>query len=174
MGTKLILSLLGPDRAGLVQALSQLVADHNGNWLESRMIRLGGCFSGIVRIELTETSSQEDFRAALNSFDPDFQILIQSETPAPEKQGTFVELSIQGQDRKGIVQEVTALLGKLNINIEELHSEAVAAAWSGEQLFLADALLQLPQELNLAQVQEKIETLSDDLIVDLEPTELDE
>ncbi|HTO02243.1 MAG TPA: ACT domain-containing protein, partial [Opitutus sp.] len=35
------MTVIGPDRPGLVQLLAGRIADHGGNWLESRMCRLG-------------------------------------------------------------------------------------------------------------------------------------
>ena len=48
------MTLLGTDRPGLVRVLADLVANHGGNWLDSRMARLAGQFAGIVRIECPE------------------------------------------------------------------------------------------------------------------------
>ena len=49
---QLVISFVGDDRPGIVQTLSSIVNDHNGNWLESRMSRLAGKFAGVARIEL--------------------------------------------------------------------------------------------------------------------------
>ena len=48
----LVLTLIGADRPGLVEAVAQTVADRGGNWLESRMIHLAGKFAGILRVEV--------------------------------------------------------------------------------------------------------------------------
>src|SRR5687767_15922282 len=48
----LVLTLLGPDRPGLVEAVADTIAAHGGNWLESRMAHLAGRFAGILRVEL--------------------------------------------------------------------------------------------------------------------------
>ena len=40
--TDLVLTLIGPDRPGLVEAVAEVVAAHGGNWLESRMAHLAG------------------------------------------------------------------------------------------------------------------------------------
>ena len=50
MSVSLVLTVIGPDRPGLVEALSQSIASHDGNWLESRMAKLSGQFAGIVRV----------------------------------------------------------------------------------------------------------------------------
>ena len=36
MQTTLVMTLIGPDRTGLVEAVARVVADQGGNWLESR------------------------------------------------------------------------------------------------------------------------------------------
>src|SRR5678816_4612379 len=48
----LVMTIVGPDRPGLVDSVAALVAEHKGNWLESRMSRLGGQFAGILRVEV--------------------------------------------------------------------------------------------------------------------------
>ena len=52
MKVPLVMTIIGPDRTGLVESVARVVAEHGGNWLESRMCRLGGEFAGILRIEL--------------------------------------------------------------------------------------------------------------------------
>src|SRR5688500_4701620 len=50
--TSLVLTVLGPDRPGMVEQIARLVAEHNGNWLESRMAHLAGHFAGILRVDV--------------------------------------------------------------------------------------------------------------------------
>ena len=54
MQIPLVMTIISPDRTGLVESIARAVADHGGNWLESRMCRLGGEFAGILRIEIPE------------------------------------------------------------------------------------------------------------------------
>ena len=58
----LILTVIGPDRPGLVRALASAVAARGGSWLESRMARLAGQFAGIVLVEAPD-SLADDLRA---------------------------------------------------------------------------------------------------------------
>ena len=51
----MILTVIGPDRPGLVRALAQTVAAHGGSWLESRMARLSGQFAGIVLVDAEDS-----------------------------------------------------------------------------------------------------------------------
>ena len=52
MAIPLVITLVGADRTGLVESVARVVAEHEGNWLESRMCRLGGEFAGILRVEV--------------------------------------------------------------------------------------------------------------------------
>ena len=54
MQRMLVMTVIGPDRTGLVDSVAGLVTEHGGNWLESRMSRLGGHFAGILRVEVPE------------------------------------------------------------------------------------------------------------------------
>ena len=62
--TSLVLTILGDDRPGLVEPIARVVADHGGNWLESRMAHLAGQFAGILRVEV-DADHAEALAAAL-------------------------------------------------------------------------------------------------------------
>ena len=47
MTTSLVLTFVGDDRPGLVNAVSEKVVDFGGTWLESRSVRLAGKFAGV-------------------------------------------------------------------------------------------------------------------------------
>jgi len=64
----LVMTMIGPDRPGLVDAVAGLVAEHDGNWLESRMSRLGGHFAGILRLEVP-AAKETALVAALRALD---------------------------------------------------------------------------------------------------------
>ena len=55
----LVMTVIGPDRPGLVDSVAALVAEHGGNWLESRMSRLGGHFAGILRVDVPGENEPE-------------------------------------------------------------------------------------------------------------------
>ena len=50
----LVMTVIAPDRPGLVEALAATVASHQGNWVESRMAHLAGQFAGILHIEVAD------------------------------------------------------------------------------------------------------------------------
>ena len=160
------MTLIGPDRTGLVEAVARAVAEHDGNWLESRMCRLGGEFAGILRIELPADKKQP-LLDALKKISG-LNVVVQSgQTAVAASPGRQTKLEIVGSDRPGIVREITSALARANVNVEEFFSEVVSAPMSGETLFKASARLQLPEGCDLAALKKDLEKIAADLLVDV-------
>lgn len=53
MSESLVITMVAADRPGLVESVAACVADHGGNWVESRMARLAGHFAGVARVTVT-------------------------------------------------------------------------------------------------------------------------
>ena len=167
------MTLIGPDRTGLVESVARAVAEHDGNWLESRMCRLGGEFAGILRIEIP-SGKKSPLLAALEDLQENgLQIIIRDGQPASTStSGQQTKLEIVGSDRPGIVRDITSALARANVNVEEFSSEVSSAPMYGETLFKASARLQLPEGCNLAALKKDLEKIAADLQVDVSFAEL--
>jgi glycine cleavage system regulatory protein len=167
MQVPLVMTLISPDRTGLVEAVARAVAGHGGNWLESRMCRLGGEFAGILRIEIP-AAKKSALLAALQTLQTNgLQIVVRDDAPIPAVAGKQTKLEIVGADRPGIVREITRALARANVNVEEFSSEIVSAPMSGEILFKASARLQLPERCDVAALKKDLEKIAADLLVDV-------
>lgn len=166
MQVPLVMTLIGPDRTGLVESLARTVADHGGNWLESRMCRLGGEFAGILRVEIP-AEKQAPLLAALQKISG-LTITVQpGATTANASQGRQTRLELIGNDRPGIVREITSALARSGVNVEDFSSEVVSAPMSGQTLFKAAARLHLPTGCDLAGLKTELEKIAADLLVDV-------
>jgi len=171
MQIPLVMTLVGPDRTGLVESVARVVAEHGGNWLESRMCRLGGEFAGILRIEIP-ADKKAPLLAVLQNI-PSLNVSVHSGQPVTAAaSGRQTTLEIVGSDRPGIVHEITSALARANVNVEEFFSELVSAPMSGETLFKASARLQLPERCDLAALKRDLEKIAADLQVDVSWAEL--
>jgi glycine cleavage system regulatory protein len=142
MPIPLVMTIISPDRTGLVEAIARTVAAHDGNWLESRMCRLGGEFAGILRIEIPAAKKSALLDALQKLQANGLQILVRADQAAAAViSGKQTKLEIVGSDRPGIVREITAVLARASVNVEEFSSEVVSAPMSGETLFKATARL---------------------------------
>lgn len=166
MQIPLVMTLIGPDRTGLVEAVARVVADHGGNWLESRMCRLGGEFAGILRIEVPEDKKS----ALLNAVQriSGLHIIVGGGEPTVSPKIEHISrVEIYGQDRPGIVREITAALSRAGVNVEEFSSDVRSGAMSGEQMFVAWAFVHLPKGCNAAALKQELEKIAADLFVDI-------
>jgi glycine cleavage system regulatory protein len=168
MNHSVVMTMIGADKPGLVESVASLVAEHGGNWLESRMSRLGGQFAGILRVEIPAEKEASLVTAlkALESRGLSVVIHTDQSVPAPADRGLAL-LEIVGQDRPGIVREISHALASHGVNVEELHTECASAAMSGETLFKARAKLLIPETCDMADLRQQLERIAGDLIVDV-------
>src|SRR5580692_3595685 len=168
MLTNLVMTLIGADQPGLVQLVAARVADHGGNWLESRMSHLGGQFAGIVRVEVPGGRADELVRALRQLEAQGLRVVVQAEPgPAPKAGGALATLEVVGLDRPGILRGISAALAAHRVNVEELASECVSAPMGGGTLFQARATVLVPEKASLAALRADLEKIAADLMVDL-------
>lgn len=168
MQVPLVMTVIGKDRPGLVESVARLVADHGGNWLESRMCRLGGEFAGILRVCVPGEQQDALARALQGLQAQGLRVVIQpgAEAPAPSR-SREAALEVVGQDRPGIVRQISAALARQQVNVEEFSSECSSAPMSGETLFTATAHLRIPETCNAADLRRELEKIAADLLVDI-------
>ena len=170
----LVLTVIGDDRAGLVDALAGPIADHGGNWDRSQMARLAGKFAGIVVVTLPD-EHVDSLAASLEGVQAqgllDVRIAIAA-SDGPVDTVSLLHLHLVGQDRPGIIREVASALAQREISIEELETSTISAPMSAEQLFEATASLRLPVGADLEALQSALEDIANELMVDLDVTPL--
>ncbi len=164
----LVLTIIGVDRPGLVESLAKVVAEHGGNWLESRMAHLAGQFAGILHLDIAQ-AQEESLIAALRNLDEQgMHVTVQTSIDEPVARTVEpVLLELIGNDRTGIVHEITQELRRAGINVEKFDTECVNAPMSGGRLFQVRAELHLPPNLTLSALRERLERIAHDLMVDI-------
>jgi glycine cleavage system regulatory protein len=165
---RVILMAVGDDRPGLTRSLADAILDAGGNWLESHFARLGSKFVGSVLVELPDEhlAQLEEAVAAMDA--TGFNVTLTPSLESDSAEGRVLCFELVGRDRPGIVQEVSAALAGLEINIVELESSTEAGAMSGERLFRAQACVQLPETMPLTRLQDELERISGEIMVDFE------
>jgi glycine cleavage system regulatory protein len=168
MHVPLVMTVIGKDRPGLVESVARLVADHGGNWLESRMCRLGGEFAGILRVRVPGAQEAALGQALQGLQAQGLRVVVQPDlepsTPPPGRQAL---LEVVGQDRPGIVRQITTALARQQVNVEEFTSECSSAPMSGETLFTARAHLRIPESCNAGGLRQELERIAADLLIDI-------
>ena len=166
---QLVITVLGDDKAGLVDKLSGAITRHGGNWERSQMIELAGKFAGVVLVKIAPSKSAA-LKAELDQIEASGLLHIEMETAsaAAESEGdNLFAIEITGQDHPGIVHEISHALATNRVSIEEFSSEVVPAPMGGE-MFKAHAVVSAPTQVGLGDLQDMVEAVATDLMVDVD------
>lgn len=168
----LVLSAIGPDRPGIVNAISKIIFDHGCNLEDSRMAILGGEFAIVVL-----AAGDGDQIAKLRKDTPAFGdktglIITTKPTSAPGtrelKSARRYTVHAVGLDHEGIVHQITHALASLGVNIETLESTTAPAPHTGDPQFILDMQIQQPSQLTEEQLREKLTEACEAVNVDVE------
>lgn len=164
----LVITVIGPDRPGLVRALSEQASAFGANWSDSVMANFAGQFAGIVHLQVPANRS-DDLQAALRAIDPD---KLHVQVVRADGQPTLVPtrriaLALVGHDRPGIIQSIATRLAEHGVSIDTMKTHIASGAMSGEQMFHLDARLTIPGDLDVENLQAGLEGLANELMVDI-------
>ncbi len=168
MITSLVVTVVGPDRPGIVSLLSAKAQAFGANWAGSRMASLAGQFAGMVHLEVPPEHAQALTEALLALASAELKIHIARSDVAQAPAGRrVVRLEVVGHDRPGIVRDLSGALAQRGVSIEELHTEIVSGAMSAEHLFKVKAVLLVPKSVSNDDVRGALEALANEMMVDV-------
>jgi glycine cleavage system regulatory protein len=166
---RFILSIIGDDKPGLVEAIASCVAAHGGNWQTSQLSHLAGKFAGIVLVTLPA--------AAAESLEADLKKLSESglsvrvsdaDGTAPNKPTTQVRLEVIGPDRPGIIREISQALAKRTISVVELVSDITPAPMTNEPLFQATIKIVGTESYDEDELLDTLDLIAEEMTVDID------
>lgn len=174
MRVDLVLTVLGPDRPGLVELISKTVTGHQGNWEASRMAHMAGRFAGILRVTVPEEEAENLARALAGLEGQGLRVVIERAGggggggPA-EAGGTAVlyKIDLVGNDRPGVIRDVSSQLAERGINVEELATECVSAPMAGGLLLKVSAQVRAIAAIDADELRRMLETRAPDFLVDV-------
>ena len=164
----LVVTVIGPDRPGLVSLLSDRARGFGANWAASRMASLAGQFAGIVHFEVPAENARALAEALAGLQSAGLRVVIaESDAKGPPGKRRLVRLELVGQDRPGIMRDLSAALAQRAVSIDELHTEIASAAMSAENLFNVKAALVVPETLSDGELRRGLEALANEMMVDI-------
>jgi glycine cleavage system regulatory protein/folate-dependent phosphoribosylglycinamide formyltransferase PurN len=164
----LVVTVVGPDRHGIVSMLAERAQRYGANWAASRMTRLSGEFSGTVHFDVPPEHVDALMAALYQLASSGLQVVIASRGSAtvPPTLRSF-ELELVGEDRVGIVSRLTGMLAERGVSIESIHTDVLRSGVSGKQTFKVGAHLLAPATLAVEELRQELGTLASDLMVDI-------
>lgn len=167
MMTSIVLTVIGPDKPGLVSAISQRITAAGGNWLDSRMASLAGKFAGLLLVSVPQAKA-EALIASLQALEQQgLRLAIEHGTSEAAPGGRTLRLELTGHDRPGIVRDISDALARQKVNIEAMETAFFSGSFSGEDMFEMRAMLRAPAELADDALRKTLESLADNLMVDI-------
>ncbi|MEH6469702.1 MAG: ACT domain-containing protein [Halopseudomonas sp.] len=168
MNNSLILTLIGPDKPGLVEMVSATLAEHHASWQQSSMSRLAGKFAGIL-IASVDSQQLQPLTEALSRLESKgLKITIEADDKVADKrEGQAISLELIGHDKPGIVRHISQALASHGISVDRLETAMVSGSMSAEQLFKAEADLLVPTGVDIDELQDTLEAIASDLMVDI-------
>lgn len=162
--TTLVLTVVGVDRAGIVSTVAEVISAHGGNWENSELAELSGIFAGVIQVEVAPSRADE-LRDALSVLESLASIVVV--TPGrPLVSRSELAIRVMGNDRVGIVREVTSALGGRGVNVVRMTTQTQDAAMSGGRLFQADIVAAVPAQTPVAQIVATLESIAADIQVE--------
>ncbi|UIN32105.1 glycine cleavage system protein R [Microbacterium binotii] len=162
--TTLVLTVVGVDRAGIVSAVAEVISAHGGNWENSELAELAGTFAGVVQVDVAP-SRADALRNALGALDGLASIVVV--TPgSPLTARSQLAIRVIGNDRVGIVREVSSALGERGVNVVRMTTHTQDAAMSGGRLFQAEILAAAPVDTPAAEIVAALESIAADIQVE--------
>ena len=164
--TSLVVTVVGPDRPGIVRMLSERAQRFGANWEASRLSRLAGEFAGMVHFEVPRENA-DALAASLQTLESSgLKLVIAKSDPSGAPAGMrSIDLSLVGEDRVGIVSHLTRILAEAGISIEHIHTEIVAS--TAPKKFKVSAHLLVPNAVATDELRKRLEPVASEMKVDI-------
>jgi glycine cleavage system transcriptional repressor len=153
-----VLTAVGPDRPGLVKALSALIHEAGANIEDSRMAILGGEFAMILLI-----SGSPDAIERTEEIGPrverelELRCILKETSPARSPSDYLpYRIEVDGADRPGIVEVIASILAGRGVNVASLESRLSYAPFSATPMFVLQASLQVPSKTVLSELRSEL------------------
>jgi glycine cleavage system regulatory protein len=122
----------------------------------------------VIGVNISDAHSADLIRALDELGSRGLRVTVQATEPAPSAaESRALRLDLIGQDRPGIIRQLSHVLAERSVNVDELDTNVTSAPMSGEPLFRARASLRVPSSVPLEELRETLEKIANELMVDL-------
>lgn len=170
MNQSLVITAIGEDRPGIVNELTKALLNARLNIEDSRMSVLGGEFAVMLLVtgDLESIEGIQQHKDEL-SHSLNLNLLIKTTTQAGDNGGAVsYQITVEGMDNPGIVHKLAHYLSQHSINIVNMQTKSGHAPHTGTPMFSVNLLVDIPDSLDIAQIQSEFSALCDELNMDTE------
>ena len=175
MRVNIVLTLTGPDRVGIVEAVTRMLFAHGGNVETSRMARLGGEFAMLMLVALPKDELVGLEKGVEELVAQGYKVTTTlTSQPHGEAFAGWLpyQVEVNAADHEGIIHDVARYLSDRGINIESMETETIQAPLSGTPLFAMTAVVAVPPALAGENWEAALEAEGNRLNLDIKVTPL--
>jgi len=135
------------------------------------MSQLAGNFAGIARINVSSDKAEALRNALTRASSDELTITVQEESHhQSDITRRTVNLNLMGNDRPGIVKELSSALASLHVNVMEMNTNVTSAPMSADPLFEATASIQIPASVDILELSDRLDDIGNqlDVIINLD------
>lgn len=169
MRTPIVLTVIAEDHPGIINTVSEVLYKYGGAWTESSMATLAGQFAGILLASVATDKADACVEELRGLREQGIHVVAQlsSGTPTEVIETTEYLLDLVGNDRRGIVHDITTILARHQVNVQNLETVVESVAMGGGQLFKAKAKLIVPKNTDIDVLETELEAMANELMVDI-------
>ena len=123
----LAVAVLGPDRPGVIAALTEVLLADGGNLEDASMTILRGQFAMTLVVDVPQSAAEVERDLAAVAARLDLMISVRETAPDRSRDGTASPylLRVHGADRPGLLHRATSLLAAHGANVTDLTTRLV-------------------------------------------------
>lgn len=170
---ELVLTIIGRDRAGVVASLADVVQFHDANWKRSELAEIAGTFAGVVVVEVGDDQVDELLTNLLVLREQGLHVTAQQvEEPTAAPDADDVRLRFTGDDRPGVVHEISSAISALGISISRLGTVTDLPGDGDGRRFEITVQLSVPAGTDLDAALDSVSSVADSLDIHLNVEDL--
>ena len=168
MNTSIVLTVIANDQPGVIHTVSEVLHKYGGSWSQSSMSSLAGQFAGILLASVPAENANACLDELHGLESKGLRVIAHvSDKGSVTEDSHEYALDLVGNDRPGIVHDITTLLANHNVNVHDLETVVESASMGGGELFRATAQLIVPVSTDIDALEDELEEMANDLMVDI-------
>ena len=160
---RIIITAIGVDKPGLVDQISSIIKENNGNIENSKMIKIENQFAMII--DFLSSNDLDTIKTKLQYIE-ELEITYKLAEISKENNKTNKYI-ISGADNQGIINRVSNFFSKRNINIVEVNTNIELAPITGSPLFNMKITVTNNDSHNIDELYSKLSNLCENLNLDI-------
>lgn len=166
MKSNFITTVYGPIVPGIIKVLAQATRNLGGEWLTSKVIKLDGQFAAIMNV-VVEQEQEKVLKSSLEEKFPSLRFIYSSPSPVPRGATKSIHFVVDCIDRPGLTGDLSGILANLDIGVEDMECKRFTMDGIGDTIFSARLTLSVPFDADSEIIAAEIETLSEDVRVNI-------